>query len=77
MAGTSCHSAVGYPRTGQTARTKPLKRDLAETLLRAQMDDTVRVVVVTGSGRAFLAGDDVTGRSVEYDAGRVLLPPSR
>ncbi len=54
--------------------TQPLKRDLVETLLQAQMDDTVRVVVITGSGRAFSAGDDVTGRTVEYGAGRALVP---
>ena len=37
------------------------KRDLVEILLQAQMDDLVRVVVFTGSGRAFSAGDDLTG----------------
>jgi 2-(1,2-epoxy-1,2-dihydrophenyl)acetyl-CoA isomerase len=42
--------------------TQGLKRDLVETLLQAQMDDSVRVVVFTGSGRAFSAGDDITGR---------------
>ena len=41
--------------------TQALKRDLVETLLQAQMDDAVRVVVFTGSGRAFSAGDDLTG----------------
>lgn len=54
--------------------TQPHKRDLVETLLQAQMDDGVRVVVITGSGRAFSAGDDVTGRAVEYGAGRALVP---
>jgi len=43
--------------------TAPTKRDLVETLLQAQMDDAVRVVVITGSGRAFCAGDDITGRA--------------
>lgn len=42
--------------------TQPIKRDLVETLLQAQMDDGVRVVVITGTGRAFSAGDDITGR---------------
>ena len=42
--------------------TQGMKRDLVETLLQAQMDDAVRVVVFTGSGRAFSAGDDITGR---------------
>lgn len=41
--------------------TQGLKRDLIEFLLQAQMDDAVRVVVFTGSGRAFCAGDDMSG----------------
>ena len=36
-----------------------MKRDLVECLIQAQMDDAVRVVVFTGSGRAFCAGDDL------------------
>ena len=36
-----------------------MKRDLVEALLQAQQDDTVRVVVFTGEGRAFCAGDDL------------------
>jgi len=42
--------------------TQPMKRDLVETIAQAQMADDVRVVVITGSGRAFSAGDDITGR---------------
>ncbi len=42
--------------------TQGMKRDLIETIAQAQMDDSVRVVVVTGSGRAFSAGDDISGR---------------
>ena len=41
--------------------TQPLKRDLLETVQQAQMDETVRVVVFMGSGRAFSAGDDLAG----------------
>lgn len=41
------------------AMTRATKRDLIETLLQAQMDDAVRTVVFTGTGRAFVAGDDV------------------
>jgi 2-(1,2-epoxy-1,2-dihydrophenyl)acetyl-CoA isomerase len=41
--------------------TQGLKRDLIETLQQAQMDDRVRVVVFTGTGRAFSAGDDLAG----------------
>lgn len=36
-----------------------IKRDLAETLVQAQMDNAVRVVVFTGEGRGFCAGDDI------------------
>jgi 2-(1,2-epoxy-1,2-dihydrophenyl)acetyl-CoA isomerase len=36
------------------------KRDLIETLIQAQMDNAVRVVVFIGQGRGFCAGDDLT-----------------
>jgi 2-(1,2-epoxy-1,2-dihydrophenyl)acetyl-CoA isomerase len=39
--------------------SRATKRDLIETFLQAQMDDAVRVIVITGSGRAFAAGDDL------------------
>ena len=54
--------------------TQGMKRDLIETLLQAQMDDGVRVVVFTGSGRAFSAGDDITGRP-PAGGGTALVPP--
>jgi 2-(1,2-epoxy-1,2-dihydrophenyl)acetyl-CoA isomerase len=41
------------------ASTVGMKRDLVELLTRAQMDDAVRVLVFTGTGRAFWAGDDM------------------
>src|SRR5215469_8784115 len=41
--------------------TQGLKRDLVETIQQAQMDDAVRVLVLTGTGRAFCAGDDLAG----------------
>jgi 2-(1,2-epoxy-1,2-dihydrophenyl)acetyl-CoA isomerase len=53
------------------------KRDLVEILLQAQMDDLVRVVVFTGSGRAFSAGDDLTGGYTgppDAAAGQALVP---
>lgn len=53
--------------------TQGLKRDMVETLTQAQMDDAVRVVVITGSGRAFSAGDDITGRRPAGDA-EALVP---
>jgi 2-(1,2-epoxy-1,2-dihydrophenyl)acetyl-CoA isomerase len=48
------------------ALTQAMKRDLIELMARAQMDDAVRVVVFTGEGRAFCAGDDL--RSYHDDA---------
>ena len=39
-----------------------MKRGLVEILAQAQMDDHVAVVIITGSGRAFSAGDDLTGQ---------------
>jgi len=54
--------------------TQPMKRDLVETLIQAQMNDAVRVVIFTGSGRAFSAGDDITGRPVKMDGDRALVP---
>ena len=36
-----------------------MRRDLGETLERAGSDDEVRVIVITGAGRAFCAGGDV------------------
>ena len=54
--------------------TQDMKRDLVETLLQAQMDDAVRVVIFTGSGRAFSAGDDVTGHPVPSKGATALVP---
>jgi 2-(1,2-epoxy-1,2-dihydrophenyl)acetyl-CoA isomerase len=54
--------------------TQGMKRDLIETLLQTQMDDAVRVVVFTGSGRAFSAGDDISGKPPS-GGGEALLPP--
>ena len=53
--------------------TQDMKRDLVEVLLQAQMDDAIRVVVITGSGRAFSAGDDISGKPREGGA-RALVP---
>jgi len=48
--------------------TQPFKRDLVETLMQCQMEDSVRVVLFTGSGRAFSAGDDISGRAREHES---------
>jgi 2-(1,2-epoxy-1,2-dihydrophenyl)acetyl-CoA isomerase len=54
--------------------TSHIKRDLVETLLQAQMDDAVRVVIFTGSGRAFCAGDDISGRPADFAGTEGLVP---
>lgn len=51
-----------------------LKRDLVEVVRQAQMDDGVRVVVFTGSGRAFSAGDDISGSDAFRGAQATLVP---
>src|SRR3972149_3403587 len=37
--------------------TVGMKRDIVEAMTQAQLDDSVRVVVFTGEGRAFCSGD--------------------
>src|SRR5215204_2800358 len=37
-----------------------MRRDLAEALEHAASDRTIRVVIITGAGRAFCAGGDIT-----------------
>lgn len=55
------------------ASTGPMKRDLVEVLTQAQMDDQVRVVVFTGNGSAFWAGDDLSGTTP--DRSDAVVPP--
>ncbi len=55
--------------------TQGMKRDLIETLLQAQMDDAVRVVLFIGSGRAFSAGDDISGKPPSPGDAQALVPP--
>ena len=54
--------------------THRIKRDLVETINQAQMDNAVRVMVFTGSGRAFCAGDDISGQEKPI-SGEPLMPP--
>ncbi len=55
--------------------TQGMKRDLVEVLTEAQMDDAVRVLVLTGSGKAFSAGDDISGRPLDgRGAAHQLVP---
>lgn len=51
------------------------KRDLIETLIQAQMDNAVRVVVFIGQGRGFCAGDDLNAYSKDKKNENALMPP--
>ena len=53
--------------------TATIKRDLAEAVTQAQMDNGLRVVVFTGTGRAFCAGDDLKGYGAKIP-GNALVP---
>jgi 2-(1,2-epoxy-1,2-dihydrophenyl)acetyl-CoA isomerase len=55
--------------------TAAMKRDLMEVLLEAQLDDEVRVVVFTGNGRAFCAGDDIGPQTEPQGEGQALTRP--
>ena len=54
--------------------TPAIKRDLVEAITQAQMDNGVRVLVFTGSGRAFCAGDDLKGYGRIQVPGEALVP---
>lgn len=54
--------------------TTAIKRDLIETVSQAQMDNAVRVLVFTGQGRAFCAGDDLKAYRGAELGGEPLVP---
>ena len=55
--------------------TSAMKRDLVEAILQAQLDDGVRVLLFTGQGRAFSAGDDLTAYGTHEGGGQRRMPP--
>ncbi len=55
--------------------TSGIKRDLIETLNQAQMDNAVPIIVFTGTGRAFCAGDDLNAYAKGLQAEPGLVPP--
>jgi 2-(1,2-epoxy-1,2-dihydrophenyl)acetyl-CoA isomerase len=57
------------------AMTRSIKRDFVEMLQQAQMDERVRVLVFTGAGKGFVAGDDISGSSYGADAMRPSKVP--
>ncbi len=55
-----------------------IKRDLIEVVTQAQMDNQIRVLVFTGQGRAFCAGDDLKAyRNTELGGNPLMaaIPP--
>jgi enoyl-CoA hydratase/carnithine racemase len=50
------------------AYTPTMQGELLDAIDRADADDDVRVVIVTGSGRAFCAGADLSGGGGTFDA---------
>ncbi len=55
--------------------TTAIKRDLIEAVTQAQMDNNVRVLVFTGTGRAFCAGDDLKAYQGAELGGDPLVEP--
>jgi enoyl-CoA hydratase/carnithine racemase len=52
------------------AWTDAMASELAHAMQRCDLDDTVRAVVVTGAGRAFCAGADMSGGSSTFQQRR-------
>lgn len=50
------------------AYTAVMGAELADAFQRADQDDEVRVVIVTGAGRGFCAGADISGGADAFDA---------
>ncbi|MBM4204738.1 MAG: enoyl-CoA hydratase/isomerase family protein [Gammaproteobacteria bacterium] len=55
--------------------TTAIKRDLIEAMTHAQMNDDVRVLVFTGQGRGFCAGDDLKAYKGTELGGTPLVQP--
>src|SRR5579864_1293373 len=49
------------------AYTGKMGLELEDAFNRADLDDAVRAVIVTGAGRAFCAGADVSGGASSFD----------
>src|SRR5438045_2341580 len=61
------HDGVGLIRLNRPEKMNAIgaltRKQLADAIKQAERDDAVRVVVLTGSGRAFSSGADVTEMS--------------
>jgi enoyl-CoA hydratase/carnithine racemase len=50
------------------AYTAVMGQELEDAFLRADADDAVRVIIVTGAGRGFCAGADISGGADAFDS---------
>src|SRR5438477_12666193 len=76
------HDGVGLIRFNRPEKMNAMgaltRKQLGDAIKQAERDDAVRVVVLTGSGRAFCSGADVTemvgggGMRTPEDVGNVL-----
>ena len=72
------HDGVGLIRLNRPEKMNAIgaltRQQLGEAIKQAERDDAVRVVVLTGSGRAFSSGADVTeiGIRTPEDVGNIL-----
>lgn len=55
------------------AYTAQMGRELTQAFDAADTDDAVRVVIVTGAGRAFCAGADISGGSSSFGEGASVM----
>src|SRR5713101_296082 len=67
------HDGVGLIQLNRPERMNAIgeltRKQLAEAIKQAERDDAVRVVVLTGAGRAFCSGADVTEMVTEGGGG--------
>src|SRR5438309_11473636 len=76
------HDGIGLIRLNRPEKMNAIgaltRRQLAEAIKQAERDEAMRVAVLTGSGRAFCSGADVTemvqgaGMPTPEDVGNVL-----
>jgi enoyl-CoA hydratase/carnithine racemase len=59
------------------AFTATMMREMIDVFTRVNADDEVRAVIVTGAGRAFCAGADLSGGADTFDAQRRSDRPER